>query len=228
MLLYGMSIPGVAVCLSKYPSTYDNFYLLYSGEQKNFSGRLQSTNSSMTSSNYTTRIPHAEETHTIAPAINKNNQRKVYPASRLIHRPFLAALTSAYSAGLIPFFLHRVVSASVILLMSYSLARHSPLPLLPLHELPSVCVCSDLLSDRGGQVRRRAGVLGELVQRDAARDSRGVRAARAALCAGLEEAGERVAALGAGGCGGGRGGRGVEAGYEDSEGVWDELVGEGA
>ena len=45
---------------------------------------------------------------------------------------------------------------------------------------------------------------------------------------GLEEAEERVAVLGAGGCGGGRGGRGVEAGYEDSEGVWDELVGEGA
>ena len=45
---------------------------------------------------------------------------------------------------------------------------------------------------------------------------------------GLEEAEERVAGLGAGGCGGGRGGRGVEAVCEDSEGVWDELVGEGA
>lgn len=71
-------------------------------------------------------------------------------------------------------------------------------------------------------------MLGELAQRDAARDSRGVRAAGAALCAGLEEAEERVAALGAGGCEGGRGGRGVEAGCEDSEGMWDELVGEGA
>lgn len=45
---------------------------------------------------------------------------------------------------------------------------------------------------------------------------------------GLEEAEERVAVLGVGGCGGGRGDRGVEAGCEDSEGVWDELVGEGA
>ena len=45
---------------------------------------------------------------------------------------------------------------------------------------------------------------------------------------GLEEAEERVAALSAEGCGGGRGGRGVEAGCENSEGVWDELVGEGA
>lgn len=55
-------------------------------------------------------------------------------------------------------------------------------------------------------------MLGELVQQDAARDSRGVRAAGAALCAGLEEAEERVAALGAGGCGGGRGGRGSRLG----------------
>lgn len=45
---------------------------------------------------------------------------------------------------------------------------------------------------------------------------------------GLEAAEERVAALGAGGCGGGRGGRGVGAGCEDSESMWDELVGGGA
>ena len=101
----------------------------------------------MISSSYTTRN-HTLKKHTIAPAINKNNQRNALPASGLTHRPFLVALISAYSAGLIPFFLHRVISVSVIPLMSYSLAHHSPLPLLPLRELPSVCVCSDLLSDR--------------------------------------------------------------------------------
>lgn len=58
---------GVAACLSEHPSTYDNFYLLYSGERKNLSGRLQSTNSSMTSSSHTTRIPHAEETQSLQP-----------------------------------------------------------------------------------------------------------------------------------------------------------------
>lgn len=169
---------GVTVCLSKYPSTYDNFYLLYSGERKNFSGRLQSTNT------YTTRIPHAEETHTIAPTMNKNNQRNVFPASGLIHRPFPAALISAFSAGLIPFFLHRVISASVIPLMSYSLARHSPLPLLLLREQPSVCVCSGLLSDRGwsGQTSSRCVRRTGPARRGAR--SRGVRTAGAALCAG--------------------------------------------
>ena len=45
---------------------------------------------------------------------------------------------------------------------------------------------------------------------------------------GLEEAGEQVAALGAGGCGVGEEAVEVEAGFEDSEGVWDGLVGEGA
>ena len=93
---------GATVCLSKYPSTHDNFYLPYSGERKNFSGKSQSTNSSTISSSHTLES-HTLKKHTFAPAINKSNQRNVFPASGLIHRPFLAALISAYSAGLIPF-----------------------------------------------------------------------------------------------------------------------------
>ena len=53
--------------------------------------------------------------------------RNVFPAIGLVHFPFLAALISAYSAGLMPFFLHFLISASVRPLMSKLLALHSPL-----------------------------------------------------------------------------------------------------
>lgn len=43
---------------------------------------------------------------------------KVFPAMGLTKRPFRAAFISAYNAGLIPFFLHFFISASVRLLVS--------------------------------------------------------------------------------------------------------------
>jgi hypothetical protein len=52
------------------------------------------------------------------------NQRKVFPAMGLVHFPFLAAFISAYNAGLIPFFLHFLISASLRLVMSKLLALH--------------------------------------------------------------------------------------------------------
>lgn len=134
---------------------------------------------------YTTRIPHAEETHNRSSYKKIKNQRNVFPASGLIHRPFLAALISAYSAGLIPLLpaprgLRVQHPADVVL-------AGPPLPAAaaaaPRTTILSACARACCRTG-GGQVRRRAGVLGELAQRDAARDSRGVRAAGAALCAG--------------------------------------------
>jgi hypothetical protein len=55
--------------------------------------------------------------------------RKVFPAIGLVHFPFFAALISAYKAGLIPFFLHFLISASVSVLMSKLLALQVLLPL---------------------------------------------------------------------------------------------------
>ena len=51
------------------------------------------------------------------------------PAIGLVHFPFFAARISAYRAGLIPFFLHLLISASDKVLMSKSLALHLLLPL---------------------------------------------------------------------------------------------------
>jgi hypothetical protein len=47
----------------------------------------------------------------------------------LVHFPFFAARISAYRAGLMPFFLHFFISASVKTLVSNSLALHLLLPL---------------------------------------------------------------------------------------------------
>ena len=161
---------GVTVRLPKYPSTYDNFYLLYSGERENFSGRLQSFNNLMISSSYTLKS-HTPRKHTITLATNKNSQRNVFPASGLLHHPFLAALISAHSAGLTLSFPAprdlRVRHPADVVLAGPPLsaaAAAAPRTTISLRVLgPAV--------GSGGQVRRRAGVLGELAQRDAARDS---------------------------------------------------------
>lgn len=122
-----------------------------------------------------------------------------------------------------------MVSASSIPLMSYSLARHSPLPLLPLRELPS---CLRVLGPAVGP-GARPGQASSRCARRTGPARRGARFSRCegcrsgSLCGALKRRRGRVAALGAGGCGGGRGGRGVGAGCEGSEGVWGELVGEG-
>jgi hypothetical protein len=47
----------------------------------------------------------------------------------LVHFPFFAALISAYRAGLMPFFLHFLISVSVSVLMSKLLALQVLLPL---------------------------------------------------------------------------------------------------
>jgi hypothetical protein len=52
------------------------------------------------------------------------DQRKVFPAIGLVHFPFLAAFISANNAGLMPFFLHFLISDSLRLVMSKLLALH--------------------------------------------------------------------------------------------------------
>lgn len=46
------------------------------------------------------------------------------PAIGLVHFPFLAAFISAYNDGLIPFFLHFLISSGVKPLISCELAVH--------------------------------------------------------------------------------------------------------
>jgi hypothetical protein len=56
--------------------------------------------------------------------LQASNQRKVFPAIGLVHFPFLAAFISAYNAGLMPFFVHFLISDSLRLVMSKLLALH--------------------------------------------------------------------------------------------------------
>jgi hypothetical protein len=62
--------------------------------------------------------------------------RKEFPAIGLFHFPPFAAFISAYNAGLMPFFLHLFISASLRVDMSKLLALH------PLLELDRLCVVS--------------------------------------------------------------------------------------
>ena len=50
--------------------------------------------------------------------------KKVLPAMGLDHFPFLAAFISAYNDGLMPFFLHFLISSGVNPLISWELAVH--------------------------------------------------------------------------------------------------------
>jgi hypothetical protein len=78
--------------------------------------------------------------------------RKEFPAIGLFHFPPFAAFISAYKAGLMPFFLHFFISASLRVDMSKLLALH------PLLELDRLCVVSQSpdfvegLSDEGDAI----------------------------------------------------------------------------
>jgi len=61
------------------------------------------------------------------PATELLYHKNVFPPMGLTNLPLRAAFISAYSAGLIPFFLHFFSSASLSVAMSKLLAFHSPL-----------------------------------------------------------------------------------------------------
>jgi hypothetical protein len=70
----------------------------------------------------------------------------------LVHFPFFAARISAYKAGLMPFFLHFFISASVKVPMSNSLALHLLLPLdLDPERLRSMLSSADWIERSSGR-----------------------------------------------------------------------------
>jgi hypothetical protein len=67
----------------------------------------------------------ARDTHSNESSVISSHQDKnVFPAIGLVHFPFLAAFISAYNDGLMPFFLHFLISSGVKLLISCELAVH--------------------------------------------------------------------------------------------------------